>query len=88
MVRHEEVGCQRLARIDAVAVEVGDTFAGQKRVVDQKMAGKTFRRLGKNLFGRRRLPYRSDEVRRATAATNSSARARNRFNSGDVLDRL
>jgi hypothetical protein len=35
-----------------------------------------------------RLPYRSDDVRRATAATNSSARARNRFNSGEVFERL
>ena len=29
--------------------------------------------------------YRSDDVRRATAATNSSARARDRFNSGEVF---
>ena len=32
-------GLQRLARIDAVLVEIGHAFAGEERVVDQEMAG-------------------------------------------------
>ncbi len=33
--RYEEVHLQRLVRVDAVLVEVGDAFAGQEGVIDR-----------------------------------------------------
>ena len=45
VVGHEEIHLQRLAGIDAVAVEIGDAFGGEERVVDQEIAGEAFRLL-------------------------------------------
>src|ERR1019366_3370112 len=39
VVGHEEIHLQRLARIDAVLIEVGHALAGEERVVDQEVAG-------------------------------------------------
>src|ERR1041385_556568 len=45
VIGHEEGGSEGFARIDPVAVEIGDALGRQERVVDQKDAGKVFRRL-------------------------------------------
>src|ERR1043166_2514267 len=42
-VRYEERAGKRLARLRAIGLEIGDAFAGQKRVVDQEMAGEALR---------------------------------------------
>ena len=51
IVRHEEVLRQRLRRIDAIALEIGDAVFGKEIIVDQKIAGEFARRLGKNRIG-------------------------------------
>src|SRR5262245_41934065 len=49
-VRHKEINLQRLARIDAILIEVVDALGRQKAVVDQKVPGKALGLL-KNAVG-------------------------------------
>src|SRR5580704_13912654 len=45
LVGNEEGGRERLARIDTIAIEIGDALAVEKAVVDQEIAGEGLRRL-------------------------------------------
>src|SRR5215467_12117852 len=48
---HEERGRERLLRVDAILLEVGDAFAGEEAVVDQEIAGKAPRWLLEDEIG-------------------------------------
>jgi hypothetical protein len=47
-VGHEEIHRQRLRRVDAIALEVGDAAFGEKTVVDQESPGEFARRAAKD----------------------------------------
>src|ERR1700732_2917247 len=59
LVGNEEGGRERLARIDPIAIEIGDALAVEKAVIDEEIAGETFRRLRKDAIGRFRHDLRA-----------------------------
>src|ERR1700738_2784119 len=59
LVGNEEGGRERLARIDPIAIEIGDALAVEKAVIDEEIAGETFRRLRKDAIGRFRPDLRA-----------------------------
>jgi len=56
--RDKKYAGQRFARHGAVLLEIGDAFAGQKAIVDQKMAGEALGRFQEDREGRIRHDLR------------------------------
>src|ERR1700738_2208677 len=62
LVGNEEGGRERLARVDPVAIEIGDALAVEKAVVNEEIAGEGLRRLREGAGGPLRPAPRGPRV--------------------------